>query len=81
VVAESLLKGKEAVGMSQGFFDAIKAGDLAKIEELLLVDPNLASTKSEWGTSAILVAAYNNRAEIASVMSYMLCRVGVVVSS
>lgn len=55
--------------MSHLIFDAIKAGDLTTIEELLARDPDLANAESEEGTSAVLVAAYNMQAEIAILLA------------
>jgi uncharacterized protein len=47
-----------------GFFDAIRTGDLARIEALLEADPGLASAKDEKGVSAVLTAIYRNQREI-----------------
>jgi ankyrin repeat protein len=55
--------------MPQGFVEAVKAGDLAKVEEFLSVDPSLARAKNEGGTSIVLVAAYHNRPEIARLLA------------
>lgn len=39
-------------------FAAIKAGDLARVEELLAADPALSGARDERGSSAVITAAY-----------------------
>lgn len=43
---------------SDELFAAIKAGELAQVEELLVEDPSLAGALDERGLSAVLTAAY-----------------------
>ena len=47
--------------------DAIKAGDKPVIERLLQEDPSLVGARAPNGTSAILLAAYYGRADLAQV--------------
>jgi ankyrin repeat protein len=44
-------------------FDAIKAGDAARVRELVAADPALASARDEDGLSAVLVALYHRQDE------------------
>jgi ankyrin repeat protein len=46
------------------FFDAIRAGDSAKVRALLDVDPECASACDPKGVSAVLTSIYTGRAEI-----------------
>jgi ankyrin repeat protein len=47
-----------------GFFDAIKTGDISRVEALLEADPALASAKDEKGVSAVLTSIYRNQRDI-----------------
>jgi len=47
-----------------GFFDAIKTGDLSRVEALLEADPALASAKDDKGVSAVLTSIYRGQREI-----------------
>jgi uncharacterized protein len=47
-----------------GFFDAIKTGDLSRVEALLEADPELASAKDDNGVSAVLTSIYRGQGEI-----------------
>jgi hypothetical protein len=47
------------------FLDAIQKGNLSKINELLATRPALASSKGKNGVSAILLALYYGRQDIA----------------
>jgi ankyrin repeat protein len=51
------------------FFSAITAGDRAAVERRLAEEPSLASARREDGTSAVLVAAYVQRPEIARLLA------------
>lgn len=51
--------------MSQGFFEAIKAGDTDKVDQLLAEDRSLANAKSEDGLSAVMTAMYYHEPAIA----------------
>ncbi|HEY4978434.1 MAG TPA: ankyrin repeat domain-containing protein [Candidatus Acidoferrum sp.] len=46
------------------FFDAIRGGELNRVQSLLDVDPALASAKNENGVSAVMTAVYSGRHEI-----------------
>jgi uncharacterized protein len=46
------------------FFDAIRAGDSAKVRALLDADPEIASAKDATGVSAVLTSIYTGRQEI-----------------
>jgi len=49
---------------SKSFFDAIRSGDLARVQSLLDADPSLASAKNESGASALLLSIYTGRHDI-----------------
>jgi uncharacterized protein len=51
-----------------GFFDAIKTGDLSRVEALLEADPDLASAKDDNGVSAVLTSIYRGHAEIRDIL-------------
>jgi len=52
----------------KAFFDAIQAGDVKKVNELLDQDFKLADAKNEQGLSAVMWACYNNRKDILQVL-------------
>jgi ankyrin repeat protein len=54
--------------MSAEFFNAIKAGDLQKVESLLIANPALIHERDN-GVSPILVATYNNEPAIAEMLA------------
>jgi uncharacterized protein len=54
--------------MSQEFFDAIRAGDRGKVEELLGADPGLLGAKDAQGLGAYTAAKYSGRNEIAGLL-------------
>jgi uncharacterized protein len=51
--------------MSKDFFDAIRAGDHAKVSAMLAADPTLLSAKDEKGNSAFVAAKYAHHNDIA----------------
>jgi ankyrin repeat protein len=53
---------------TQGIIEAIKAGDLARVNELLEADPALANSRNENGVSAVLLATYYGRDQIAEAL-------------
>lgn len=53
---------------TKAFFDAIRAGELSKVESHLQADPSLASAKDGSGASAVLAATYSGRREIRDVL-------------
>lgn len=52
----------------RGIIEAIKTGDLARVNELLEADPALAGSRNEMGVSAIMLATYYGRDKIAEVL-------------
>lgn len=50
--------------MSAEIFDAIRAGDVSRVEALLAADPTLAASRDERGHSAVLLAQYHRRREL-----------------
>ncbi len=50
--------------MSLNFIDAATQGDLAKVKEMLSVDPLLAQSKDQNGVSVILKATYYGKREV-----------------
>lgn len=48
----------------QGFFAAIRAGDMGKVKAMLAEDVPLAESKNEQGQSAVLAAVYSGRTEV-----------------
>ena len=64
--------------------DAIKAGDLAAVKELLARDPNVAKERTPEGLSCVAFAMYNGKRDIARLLAdgrsdldlYEACTVG-----
>ena len=54
--------------MNQEFLKAVTQGGAAKVKEMLKADPQLASAKNEKGLSAILLATYYRKPEVAAVL-------------
>jgi ankyrin repeat protein len=52
----------------QGIIEAIKTGDLARVNELLEADPSLAASRNENGVSALMLATYYGRDKIAEAL-------------
>lgn len=50
------------------FFDAVKAGDIARVRELLETDRALAAARDSGGRSAILLALYYGRNAVADLL-------------
>jgi uncharacterized protein len=50
------------------FFDAIKSGDAAKVQQLLKRDSSLAKASNEKGTTAVLYAVYSKHKDIAELL-------------
>ena len=55
--------------MSGALFDAIRAGEVATVRELVTADPSLAAARDEQGLSAVLVALYHRQPEAAEVLT------------
>ena len=47
-------------------FEAIKAGELGRVKELITANPALVNARTEKNESAILTAVYHRRKEIAN---------------
>ncbi|HEX5226911.1 MAG TPA: ankyrin repeat domain-containing protein [Bryobacteraceae bacterium] len=54
--------------MSQQFFEAIRAGDRAKVDALLSSDASLLNAEDDKGLSAFAAAKYSGRNEIATLL-------------
>lgn len=50
--------------MNQEFIDAATRGDVAKVKEMLGVDPSLAQSKDQNGLSVIMKATYHGKREV-----------------
>jgi ankyrin repeat protein len=57
-----------SMSAQRGIIEAIKTGDLARVNELLEADPALAGSRNEMGVSAIMLATYYGRDKIAEVL-------------
>jgi ankyrin repeat protein len=62
------LAKEQDMNPKEDFFEAVKAGDAARIESLLDSTPSLASSRNEAGVSAPLLALYHRRREVASLL-------------
>lgn len=54
--------------MTAQFFDAVKKGDRAAVDRMLEADPSLAATKDESGMSAVLLAHYHGKTDVAAAL-------------
>ena len=54
--------------MAAQFLDAVKKGDRAAVDRMLDADPSLASAKDESGTSAVLLAHYYGKPDVAAAL-------------
>jgi ankyrin repeat protein len=54
--------------MAAQFLDAVKKGDRAAVDRMLDADPSLASAKDESGTSAVLLAHYYGKTDVAGAL-------------
>ena len=54
--------------MAAQFFDAVKKGDRSTVDRMLDADPALAAARDERGTSAVLLAHYYGKAEVAAAL-------------
>jgi len=54
--------------MSEEFLAAVKRGDRDAVEKMVRADPALMSAKDEHGTSALLLAYYYGKAEVANAL-------------
>lgn len=49
---------------AQKFLDAVKAGDAARVRQMLVIDPNLANARAESGASVVMTAMYHGKTDI-----------------
>jgi ankyrin repeat protein len=54
--------------MAAQFLEAVKKGDRATVDRMLEADPSLVSAKDESGTSAVLLAHYYGKADVAAAL-------------
>lgn len=54
--------------MPSDFLDAVKRGDRQTVEQMVRADPRLLASKDEHGTSALLLAYYHGKAEVANAL-------------
>ena len=54
--------------MEAQFLEAVKKGDRATVDQMLDADPSLASAKDTSGTSAVLLAHYYGKSEVAAAL-------------
>jgi ankyrin repeat protein len=54
--------------MTTQFLEAVKKGDRATVDQMLDADPSLASAKDASGASAVLLAHYYGKAEVAAAL-------------
>ncbi len=56
--------------MSAGteFFDAIRAGDVARVRGLLAAEPGLVNRRNERGYSPVLIAQYHHKGDVVAVL-------------
>ena len=54
--------------MAAQFLEAVKKGDRAAVDRMLDADPSLASAKDQSGTSALLLAHYYGKADVAAAL-------------
>jgi len=54
--------------MAAQFLEAVKKGDRATVDRMLDADPSLAAAKDESGTSAVLLAHYYGKADVAAAL-------------
>ena len=53
---------------AQLFLEAVKKGDRTAVDRMLDADPSLASARDERGTSAVLLAHYHGKTEVAAAL-------------
>src|SRR5215210_4942948 len=56
------------VVMAARFLEAVKNGDRAAVDRMLDADPSLVSAEDESGTSAVLLAHYYGKSEVAAAL-------------
>lgn len=54
--------------MPRDFLDAVKRGDRQTVEQMVRADPRLLGSRDENGTSALLLAYYHGKAEVANAL-------------
>ena len=68
VFVQLAFAGQQAETLNQQFFQSVVQGDVAKVKELLKIDPQLARATDRRGVSAILKATYYGKQEVAAVL-------------
>ena len=53
---------------ADALFEAVKAGDIVRVKELISADASLVDARTDAGQSAVLAAAYHGRKEIADLL-------------
>ena len=51
-----------------GLFDAIRAGDVARVRGLLAAEPGLVNRRNERGHSPVLIAQYHHKSDVVAVL-------------
>lgn len=54
--------------MAGRFLEAVKQGDRATVDQMLDADPSLLSARDERGTSAVLLAHYHGKSDVAAAL-------------
>lgn len=54
--------------MAARFLEAVKKGDRPAVDRMLEADPSLAAARDEHGTSAVLLAHYHGKADVAAAL-------------
>src|SRR2546427_10766840 len=49
-------------------FDAIRAGDVARVRGLLATEPGLVNRRNERGHSPVLIAQYHHKSDVVAVL-------------
>ena len=70
-VASARTKQNSVLLFQQEFLNAVKGGELGRVKELLMMDPDLAYATDAAGISVLLMAAYKRNSRVASyLLSY-----------
>jgi uncharacterized protein len=62
------LKEKNHMLGAQKFLEAVKAGDLPRLIQMLMIDPGLANARAESGASALMLSIYHGKAEVSELL-------------
>src|SRR5436190_24375643 len=58
----------DTASATDAFLDAIKAGDLERVKEMISADPGLIDAHASTGESVVLMAVYHRHKEIANLL-------------